>query len=245
MNRLKRLPPPPCLDNSIEENKMRKIEFYKNLRDKKGHIRPRWNTAFKEAKLQLLKMSNYFCAYCGDRIDEKSMDIDHYLPKEHFGYLAYSWINYLPSCKKCNQSVKQSFTPKSIKGKKIIDLVLQEEFEYDYIFDDSYTVHQITQDRLIDPSYDNPEDHLEFNPEFFFYEAKTRIGELTNNKFFAHKEVAEKYEEISNHIKDLVFYNNPKKVVTDFLSLHGFEYVGLKFYEYWLNEKNEGRIAGR
>jgi hypothetical protein len=60
-------------------------------------------------------------------------------------------------------------------------------------------------DRLIDPTFDDPEDHLEFNPEFYFYESKTETGRITANIFFnRHKEVAEKWEKISLFIKKLV-----------------------------------------
>jgi len=253
MNKIHRLPPPDCLDNQIPDSKKKNIEFYEKLRDNKGKIKPRWNTTCQEGgdiskiRQTLLEMSNKTCVYCGIKIDNTDMDVDHYLPSSQFHYLAYCWENLLPSCKRCNQSSKSSFFPKSLTGKKIIENILSDKFEHDLIYDKAYILTSITKDdRLIEPTFDNPEEHLEFNPEFFLYESKTKIGELTIRKFFSHKEVAEDWEKLSKFIQQLIINSKDEQAALDtlnfFIEAKGNKFVCLMFYQYWLKEKQEGRI---
>ncbi|MCP3874038.1 MAG: hypothetical protein GY699_12880 [Desulfobacteraceae bacterium] len=107
MKKIHRLPPPDCLDNQKQAHK--KNKFYEVLRDNNGKIKPRWNTACKEGgdiskiRKTLLEMSNQTCVYCGDKIYNTNMDVDHYLPSSKFPYLAYCWNNLLPSCLKFYQ----------------------------------------------------------------------------------------------------------------------------------------------
>jgi hypothetical protein len=175
------------------------------------------------------------------------MDVDHYLPSSDFPYLAYCWDNLLPTCKRCNQNIKSDFCPKSLTGKKIVEQILSDQFEHDLIYDKAYLLTSIAKDdRLIEPTFDNPEEHLEFNPEFYFYESKTQIGEITIVKFFQHKEVIEEWEKLSQFIHTLVLKMKDQLAVLEILKLytelHGQEYVCFKFYEYWLTEQQEGRI---
>ncbi len=141
MKRIERISPPDCLDNNIEESRSKKVGFYENLKDNQGNIYPRWNTACKDTddisriRKQLLKMSENSCVFCGIRIDNRGMDVDHYLPKSQFPYLAYCWENLLSSCKYCNQTLKKEYVPNALKGKKIVESIVSDKFEYDYIYD--------------------------------------------------------------------------------------------------------------
>jgi len=253
MKELKRVSPPDCFDNSIKKSKEQKIKYYKNLRDSKGNIKNRWTTTCKDnqdkiskIKKRVFDISNGKCAYCGKNITLSEMDIDHFLPKESFNYLAYCFDNYLPSCKVCNQNVKGSFTPKSLKVKKIIEDILknESEIEYDLIYDKNYIFNTVAKnDRLLEPSFDKPSEHLEFNCEFLFYEAKSKIGETTIATFFDKKEIAKEWEKISLHIKDLVLLNASKNTIDNFADLHGYEFLCNEFYNYWIEEKKEGRIV--
>ncbi len=245
MNKIHRLPPPDCLNDQISDSKQKKIQS--------GKIKPRWNTTCKEGGLvsqirrTLLKMSNQTCVYCGIKIDNSSLDVDHYLPSSVFPYLAYCWDNLLPTCKRCNQNIKSDFCPQSLVGKKIVEQILKERVEADLIYDKASILSSIAQyDRLIEPTYDNPTEHLEFNPEFYFYESKTKIGELTRVKFFMHKEVICEWEKLSHFVQALVQKIQDKQLILEtlrlYIELHGQEYVCLKFYEYWLKEQEEGRI---
>ncbi len=250
MKKIDRLPPPDCLDNSLPNTRKKKREFYRNLRDPDGRIRPRWNTTCKDEdgisriRAQLLRMSHYCCAYCGKHIEDGEMDVDHYLPSSQFPYLAYCWENFLPACGYCNQNTKAGFTPNSLQGKRIVEDIIADSYLYDYVYDKDRLLGQIVQDdRLIEPTFDDPEEHVEFNPEFFFYTAKTPIGHITISKFFIHKEVAQRWEKISMFIRELVLEETPKEIILHYIRVHSYEYVCLKFYEYWLQEKREGRIG--
>lgn len=253
MNKVHRSDPPDCLNNSIEDSKIKKRKFYDELMDNNGKIKSRWNTACKEGgeiskiRQTLLKMSNKTCVYCGDKIDNTSMDIDHYLPLSKFPYVAYCWENLLPSCKICNQHSKSGYFPKSLTKITIVENILSDKFQHDLIYDKEHILNNIVQDdRLIEPTLDNPEKHLEFNPIFYFYESKTKIGELTNTKFFSHKEVAEKWELLSKFIQQLIINSQDENAALEtlkyFIEFNGNEYVCLKFYDYWLKENQEGRI---
>jgi hypothetical protein len=74
---------------------VKKIGWYANLRDEKGRIRPRWlTTCLDEEGISIIRktlweMSDECCAYCGKHLKLSEMDVEHYLPKEAFAFLAY------------------------------------------------------------------------------------------------------------------------------------------------------------
>ncbi|ETR68475.1 MAG: hypothetical protein OMM_04539 [Candidatus Magnetoglobus multicellularis str. Araruama] len=247
MKAIDRLSPPDCLNNEIEDSRKNKISFYKNLWDKYGKVYPRWNSTCKDVdgisniRKQLLKMSNSSCAYCGKKIGNSSLDVDHYLPLSQFPYIAYCWYNLIPACKACNQSSKRDFIPSSIKSKIIVEDIVANTIENKLLYNHKNLLTEL-HDRIIEPTFDNPEEHIQFNPEFYYYEPKTEIGKITINMFFNHKEVAEEWEKLSELIKELVQHNVSESLIIRIIDLYGYEYVGLKFYEYWLREKEEGRI---
>ncbi|MCU0447108.1 MAG: hypothetical protein MUE85_19610 [Microscillaceae bacterium] len=242
------------MNNEIEGSRKQKIKFYENLRSKDGKIQPRWNSTcldtdkISKIRKKLLEMSDNACAFCGVRIDNKSFDVEHFLPKdgdkknEGFPYLAYCWENYLPSCETCNQNHKGTFIPQSLKNQAIIEDILQTKFPQAQVYHQQSLLNSTT-DRIIEPCFDNPDEHLAFIAEFFSYQPITEIGRLTNQMFFNHKEVAQKWETLSNFIKKLVAnYPNAQELVNDYINLHGYEFICKKLLEYWQNEKQAGRI---
>lgn len=82
-----------------------------------------YNFVFSEiwgkAKPQLMKETNYKCAYCEKSIgtsDKKGIqatsyaDVEHYRPKKGgYEWLAYCYDNYLYACEVCNRSYKTDF----------------------------------------------------------------------------------------------------------------------------------------
>jgi len=134
MKPIDRLSVPDCLNNNIEQSRKNKLSFYENLWDKYGKVYPRWNTTCKDddgisiIRKQLLKMSNSSCAYCGKKIGNSSLDVDHYLPLSQFPYIAYCWDNLIPACKACNQSSKRDFFPSSLKKIKIVEDIYSLEY---------------------------------------------------------------------------------------------------------------------
>jgi uncharacterized protein (TIGR02646 family) len=254
MKKITRAQPPDCLNNEIENSRNQKIKFYENLRGKDGKIQSRWNSTcldtdkISKIRKKLLEMSGNCCAFCGVKIDNDSFDVEHFLPKDGdktnqgFPYLAYCWENYLPSCETCNQNHKQTFIPQSLKNEAIIEDILQTKFPQAHVYNHTNLL-STTNDRIIEPSFDNPADHLEFLPEFYCYNPLTEIGKLTNNMFFKHKEVAQKWEDLSNIVKDIVInMENPIDFIQKIIGVIGYEFIFLKLLEYWQNEKNAGRI---
>ena len=216
----------------------RKIKFYLDLRDGNGKIRDRWNlpTYKDDLRKRLLEMSDFECAYCGKLITDSDMDIEHFFPKESFPYLSYCFDNYLPSCKQCNQNVKKSFYPESLEDKKnqlseellvgrIENLV---KYEKDKILND-------VEDRIIEPSFDDINEHLEFIPEAFVYTAKTEIGEITNRTFFKHSEFRDQMAFLSDQIHKNMENQKmeSKEDILGWAKLNGYSFYFEKFYEYW------------
>ncbi|TAE74784.1 MAG: hypothetical protein EAZ85_03980 [Bacteroidetes bacterium] len=244
MKKISRLSPPDCFDNNISKDE--KIEYYQNT-GKSKTINPRWNNICKDTdgislvRKKLLEMSDNVCAFCGVRVFNESFDVEHFLPKDEFPYLAYCFENYLPCCKTCNQTRKKTFVPDSLKGKEIIEDILQHIFPNAEIYNHAQIL-QKTKDRIIEPTFDDIETHLVFNAELLCYDTKTKIGEITNRIFFDHKEVSEKWENISQYIKLIVFKTeNYDELTKAFILIDGYEYVSLAFLDYWKKEKKAGR----
>jgi hypothetical protein len=51
MNKIHRLASPNCLNDQIPDSKQKKIQFYQDLWDNSGKIKPRWNSTCKEGGL--------------------------------------------------------------------------------------------------------------------------------------------------------------------------------------------------
>jgi hypothetical protein len=134
------------------------------------------------------------CAYCETYVTHfQSPDLDHFRPKlgvtdeedvpitvdygwgstDHWGYfwLAYEWENLLPTCGKCNQASK-------IEGEKIGKHNRFPVAGSHAKFDDEV---EIEQPLLLDPTHDEPDQHLRINTDDGTIEAKdgSLQGEMT------------------------------------------------------------------
>lgn len=126
----------------------------------------------------LFKAFHYKCAYCEAAISANDpIQVDHYRPKGmitenrasigHPGYfwLAYEWWNLLPSCHDCNTDHTDPRRDVTQPGKK-------NEFPvgFDRVCEPSDDPDQWQSElaaeapSLINPYFDNPEDHIEFDP---------------------------------------------------------------------------------
>ena len=223
-----------------------KVNLYTNLRNDDGKIHPRWNTIKHYGNTvvrdNLRLISDNCCCFCGCKVADSKMDVDHYLPSSQFPYLAYCWENLIPTCKQCNQTLKGDYYPDSLKDLVIIESCMTGEISHNHIYDKDKIFELAKNDRIIDPTYDNVEDHLIFNPEFFSYQAKTNIGLKTNEMFFDREEVVRDLEGISNIAKAFVKEGSPKKLLIDIINLYGSEFYYYSFYEYWQAEKEAGRL---
>ena len=70
----------------------------------------------KLTKKNLFLRDNYLCQYCGEIGTERSLTIDHVIPKSRGG--TSKWDNLVASCKRCN-TVKGNRTPEEA-GMKIL-----------------------------------------------------------------------------------------------------------------------------
>ncbi len=81
------------------------------LRDEKEKIKflsGRW----KGAKVNLIAETLGKCAYCEVNFTTVAYgDVEHYRPKSVYWWLAYAYLNYLPSCQLCNQKFKKAEFP--------------------------------------------------------------------------------------------------------------------------------------
>ncbi len=68
-----------------------------------------YNRRYKmpDIKEQLLKIYHHKCAYCEQRYEP--LQVEHYRPKSHYYWLAYSWDNLVLACSSCNNSKGASF----------------------------------------------------------------------------------------------------------------------------------------
>lgn len=68
----------------------------------------------KETRQKVYAKYNGRCAYCGQKIEYKDMQIDHLIPKQQAEYGKADWQevenenNYMPSCRRCNHYKRSS-----------------------------------------------------------------------------------------------------------------------------------------
>lgn len=97
MIKLQRGAKPECL---TDEEKVAKLieKFRENNKD------PVWKQ--KDIRSALLLSSSFKCAFCESKLQVSAsyMEIEHFKPKDKHPQDVVSWMNLLPSCKRCNTS---------------------------------------------------------------------------------------------------------------------------------------------
>ncbi|MFN3197527.1 MAG: hypothetical protein ACE366_03750 [Bradymonadia bacterium] len=83
--------------------------------------------------------------------DSAGTDIEHFRPKADYPHLAFEWSNYLWACSFCNSNQKR----------------------------DSFPLDDEDQPLLIDPTVDEPLDHLTFSPATGIFVGDTPKGETS------------------------------------------------------------------
>jgi uncharacterized protein (TIGR02646 family) len=83
--------------------------------------------------------------------DSHGTDIEHYRPKSAYPQHAFDWLNHLLACAHCNSNYKRARFPLDADGRPL----------------------------LLDPSVDNPLDHLFFSPSTGRFEPIDRRGGVT------------------------------------------------------------------
>ncbi|WP_322093620.1 AAA family ATPase [Paraburkholderia bannensis] len=181
-------PEPPELKSKRAQNYREKARKFFSSESAEYVKQARFNfepSVWVGVKPALMAMTHGKCAYCESRLlDIQLLDVDHFRPKEgaqnvdepsdhrYYGWLAYDWENLLPSCSVCNRQTRSagSFAGKGrmfpVDGDRAPLLASVSE------------CRSVEHETLIDPSYDEPHDHLTFNAEGECI-SKTSRGELT------------------------------------------------------------------
>lgn len=129
----------------------------------------------RDVKRKLIEIQKGKCCFCESEFLHVSYgDVEHYRPKggwiQHdeplnepgYYWLAYEWSNLFLSCSICNQQFKKNSFPLSNPLSRVLshsqDIAIEKPL-------------------LLNPAFDNPEDHIEFKEEYPF--GKDDRGNLT------------------------------------------------------------------
>lgn len=118
MIKLKREEEPQILvDNKINwtNNLIEAVTRYGSYKDipkeEKNNLVSKYNHI--EVKNALIKSSFSKCAFCESIPSESgNVEIEHYYPKSIYPNETFNWINFLPCCRKCNESKSNHDTKK-------------------------------------------------------------------------------------------------------------------------------------
>ena len=225
---------PYCLDNSVTGVAEEKKKLYEKS-DPWGGISQSKRDCVRD---ELLKMFEGECAFCGKRLYSKNADtqVDHFLPKGDFKFLSLCWENLILLCSDCN-NIKRDFVPQSLKGKIFVEQFMSEttnipsganEYDKKQVFDKC-------DDRLIDPSFDDPSKHICFVPGSHLFMPLTSIGEVMVDRIFRRlRSLNERLEKLSKLVKLIIENDQPEQVLEFHISLSGYSFFMKEFYRYWL-----------
>lgn len=150
--------------------------------------------ADQRVRAALEELTHFKCSYCETSLDRVDWDIEHFRPKGrvkeregHPGYywLAYDWINLLPSCTYCNQNRKEkpvfSGRVTGDSGGKLDQFPIADETGRAMDHNDDITREERL---LINPCDDDPTVHLAYLPngEMFAING-SRLGQTSIDVF--------------------------------------------------------------
>lgn len=123
----------------------------------------RANRAFEEIREALEAMASGLVR-CMYCEDSQGTDIEHFRPKRRYPAHAFEWTNYLLACSHCNSNEKR----------------------------DQFPLDEHGQPLLIDPTSEDPGEHLLFVPSFGKLESLTPKGKESIRVFGLSREILEK-----------------------------------------------------
>lgn len=238
MKRLERPAAPECINDS-EASRQNKKKYYE--KDNPWADFPRKD---KEAIRELLhKMSEGECAYCGKKLytNDADMHVEHFLPQSVFPFLSLCWENLLPFCSDCNTK-KSSFSPKSLENNPAAEAFLITYLEKcsSHMAYNKNALLENCKDRMIDPSYDNPKKHIEFDAGSRQYKPISPIGEIMVDTFFRRKKSFDKkLRDLNKIVADIIATEEkPLNCVESYvIKISGYSFIVMSFYTYWTNIK--------
>ncbi len=126
MEFVKRREAPDKLKENMDEWSRPWVEYYEELKDDAGNLltstKPKTSYWLRDdIRKPLMNDFKNNCGYCGcliskpwhttDKLMAGKGDVDHFRAKSKHPDLTYNWLNYIWSCKACNQ-IKGSFDDK-------------------------------------------------------------------------------------------------------------------------------------
>ncbi len=239
MRKLDRQAAPACLAAETEEQAQAKRARYEASHYPSGAWRALWNDLDKDkdgvsgVRRALLAMSEGECAYCGLWVGNDHMQVDHILPKERFPFVAYAWENLLPTCDACNRH-KASFVPASLSDKEVVDPCLRDHVPHDFLFEKDRLFTEIARDdRLIDPSFDAPDQHVALLMDIPAYVPKSPIGRLTYKQLLHRREIADRLRRVREAARVVVEGDCPPETLQAFAVASSHPTLFRRFAEYW------------
>lgn len=121
------------------------------------------NAAFREVR-ELLKSMASGMQRCMYCEDSAATDIEHFWPKATYPEKAFTWTNYLLACSGCNSNHKREQFPLDATGAPL----------------------------LIDPTTEDPREHLVLSPRTGKYVHKSLKGEKSIDVFGLYRDILEK-----------------------------------------------------
>ncbi len=173
-----RPPAPP----EFEKLKSLEGKLKESFENKNRQKRLEFNFSYfsKIAKEPLEKLFNNKCAYCESSLMEFASAIECFRPKggakdfnnqyypDHYWWLAYEWENLFLACQHCNNSKKNLFPIEGERG----------DFG-----ESSSDLQKKERPLIINPCFDNPEEHLEYDLETGEVKGLTKKGKVTIDIF--------------------------------------------------------------
>lgn len=249
MRHLPRGAAPACLATETPEAEAAHRTRYEELRYPSGAIRPLWNDLEKDTRgvgavrRALLAMSDDECAYCGLLVGNDHMQVDHFLPKEPFPFLAYAWANLLPSCGACNRG-KLAFVPANLVDKTIVERCLAAHRAHDFVFDKEHLLGVVAGDhRLIDPTFDQPEEHIEVLMAVPTYVPKTPLGAMTCARFFRRRDIEAHLAKIKEAAKIGIQQECTEDMLEHFAKACAYPSLFRRFVAHWRAERDAAMVT--
>lgn len=138
------------------------------------------------AREALLELFHNKCAYCETRVRGVQADLEHFRPKQgaraietskrehlYYAWLAYEWDNLLIACGNCNRRSKQG---DQMLGKADYFPVAGPRAP---MLSSVAKCREVEHALLIDPTFDDPAEHLLFDGETGLVSFKTEKGRVT------------------------------------------------------------------
>ncbi len=151
--------------------------------------------------------------------------------------------NLLPTCDACNRR-KLAFVPERLRERVVIEPCLREHRAHDHVFDKEHPFRVVAGDhRLVDPSFDDPVDHLALEPSVPEYQPRTPVGVVTYNRLFARRrETAVDLAKVKQAARVSIEGTCSDEGVEVFAQACGYPSLFRRFVAHWRAERDAGRL---